>query len=92
MVWKVVSRDKKGRQVKKKVYETDSKYTKHGHELVKRWREWLDVEVYSMDEDENFILQYVKYYPKTEEELRQMQKEYNYSDNWFTWKLKYLEV
>ena len=91
-VYKVIARNPKTkRQEIKKVYETDAKFEKYGAEAIYRYQERHDVEVYKLIDDVyvfwNFYLT-----PRTQKQLKEMQIERNYTDNWFAYKLKDLEV
>jgi hypothetical protein len=68
-VWKVVGKHKPpeqrpswvggwgktGTQAKKTVYPTDKKFNTHSPELIERWSKYMDVEVYRMNEDEEWV-------------------------------------
>lgn len=89
-VYKVVARcHKTGRQDRKKVYETFDKFTKHSPNLIFRWSETWDIEVYELKDDKYELWHTIKT-PTNEKELKCMQEERNYSDNWFNYKLKSL--
>lgn len=87
-VFKVVARcPKKGTQVKKKVYETNDKYKRYSEELIFRWSELWDLEIYDM-RDEEYRLWYTIKTPQNEKEFKFMQEERGYSDNWLKYRLK----
>ena len=89
-VFKVVARcPKRGVQVKKKVYETNDKYKKYASDLIFRWSEMWDLEIYDM-KDEEYRLWYTIKTPQNEKELRCMQEERKYSDTWLKYKLRSL--
>lgn len=92
-IWKVLTRNiKTGRQQLKKVYEADSKFEKYGKEIIRRYSEREDVEVYTMSEDEQWIFQYEVKAPRTLRELKKMQIERNYRDTWFEYRAKEFKI
>lgn len=87
-VYKVLGRNLQGKQTIKKVYETDIKFNKFGKDAIYRYQERLDVEVYKMNENDEWEIIEKHFTPRTEEDLLRMKSERNYNDNWFKWKLK----
>jgi len=86
-VFKVVARDPKtGKQWKKKIYVGEA-YNKYATNLVVRWQEYHDIEVYEMYHEE-WRLWYKLHKPKTEEEVKQFQLDKNYSDIWYNHYIK----
>lgn len=87
-VFKVVSRDiNSGKQVKKKVYESNTKFNLYSKDLICRWSEWWDIEVYEMKDEEYRLLYEIKA-PRTTEDLEKMAIERNYSDTWLKYRKK----
>lgn len=84
-VFKVVSRNPDtGRQLKKKIYVGDA-YKKYAQDLINRWSEWSDVEVYEM-KDEEYRLWYEVKMPRTIEDLEKMAQERGWNDTWLTFR------
>jgi len=87
-VYKIISRDyKTGRQLKKKIYESEEKYLKYGLDLAHRWVEHNDIEVYIML-GKYYELMYEISTPRTKEQFKYMQTQRGYSDAWFNYRTK----
>lgn len=92
VVYKVVARSiETGNQVKKKLYAGNDKYEKHSQQLIDRWSEYYDISVYICDYGVDFDLLYEIKGPRTEEDLKKMKEERNFSDNWLKYRIKDLK-
>lgn len=87
-VFKVVARDPKtGRQTKKKIYIGET-YSRYSEELIKRWQEYNDIEIYLLQLDDTWKLWYKIAKPSTEEEVKKHQLKCGYADSWYEYYIK----
>lgn len=87
-VFKVVSKYN-GKQVKKKVYETKDKFDKYSPDLINRWSDNYDIEVYELINDIYKFLYKIET-PKTKEEIIKWGKEKGYRECWVEYRIKNL--
>jgi hypothetical protein len=85
-VYKVVARcPKTSRQSIKKIYESDTKFEKFGKGWAVGHQCSHNIEVYTIDENEKWILKYKLDRPKTKEEAEKYIVDNNCGDYYMKW-------